>query len=350
MADREVTVKLNVVAGNVSGGFGAGGAGAGGFSGGAGGIAGSLEGTLRTFQSSGVGGLLGSALGKAGIAGAVAGIALNQISELIGKVTDQLEKLFNAIVIGIGKASPATMEQWTRTWDDLLAVIGRPFIPAMEQATAVLRMFANMVDGVMRAIRPITDQLRVTPEMMRELRFGFGVLGQGIVELVQGVNQLFQAMGGLPALINTVTGALVTFGAVLAAIGELAAIWSERMKTPQSHLKSIIEDPLGIELLMRVRGAMERAIRGGFTFKFGESGGAAAHPAMAEGLFERGARLRLEALNMGRDPAAETADATKKTADAAVNIFDVIQKIWDANNVGNENKKFGGGAQGGGLG
>lgn len=53
-----------------------------------------------------------------------------------------------AVMSGVGKASPITMERFQKSIDDLQAVMSRPFIPAVNGTTGLLRNLGDRFDGM----------------------------------------------------------------------------------------------------------------------------------------------------------------------------------------------------------
>ena len=195
MAEREVTLRLRVIAdtsqartqlsglsGGLRGGRPAGGGGLGGLQ-----IPGGVwgKGGGGFPGAGGAGGGIGdigmAAEGGAGYlagAGMAAGAALAVLAAEVAIATRAFHQLQDAV----GRANPAVMQRFELVMNDTIATVGRAFVPVMEFATDVVRDIGDVLANVLPSSKDVRDFLNELRPILSDLKGVFMDLAPVIKE------------------------------------------------------------------------------------------------------------------------------------------------------------------------
>jgi len=131
-----------------------------------------LKAETNNLKFGGTLGPLVTGLGKLGPYAAVAAVALAGV----GIALKGVEKVANVVIGLAAKASPMAFERFQLAVDDTQAIIGRVFVPVLEQATQGVRLVADVLASVL----PTQQEMRA---VMRELDPVFKSLRESATEI-----------------------------------------------------------------------------------------------------------------------------------------------------------------------
>lgn len=243
----------------------------------------STAGPAVTAAAAGTGGM--AALGTA-------------VSEAFSKVKDVVNDIISnmrMVADLVGKANPAVLERFNDVFEDVEAVIGVRLIPLVEHWTNGLRVLVDFLHSVL----PSTAEFQ---------RF--------FAEYKPLLNDVREALREMAPLIKDIL--LVSIRLATQALHDFVAVMRE--------IVMIARRMPGISLFAqyaRATGQQDQQLR--------SSIGTAARPFRFESHDDFGRQLILNALNRGKDSAADqTADNTARTADGVERLATVLGPMVSA--------------------
>jgi hypothetical protein len=259
---RQVTVQINMVAGNTSAiqkAFG------------------NVAQAASRPSTGGVNVLGGITRGAQAVSGGIPAIgsaiaaALGPVGIAIAAVTGAVVALSAAAVHFVGVANPGIAALFTRAWDDAQGVIGQRLIPVVEALTAAFRLFGDFLATILPSTNDFRNALAPLRDIIASIRTELELIGPLIREVL---------------------------------IAQLK-LWRLELQALNLVLKS--------SGLYQIAAVLKEA---GLLKPLASSVGAAARPAMFQTGKEYGRAAYLSAYSIGAsiDPAKQTADNTAKTA------------------------------------
>jgi hypothetical protein len=109
--------------------------------------------------------------------GLMAGAGVFGIEKVLGLVSHTFGTMLH-----LGAASnPVAGQRYNDAWADTLAVLGRAFVPVLEIATDLLRLFADVMTTLLPSSAELRDAFKDLREAIKSLKVGgLGGFGQGM--------------------------------------------------------------------------------------------------------------------------------------------------------------------------
>lgn len=142
-----------------------------------------------------LGGALKGGLGALGGPVGVAVTAINAGVELVGKFWGMLKGAFDTAMDFARAANPVAAERMNYAVQDTTAVIGRLFVPLMEKATVVIRIFADFLSTVLPSASEMREVFSGLDPAIRDMKTAlqdFAPIFRGVMIVV--VRQAADAM------------------------------------------------------------------------------------------------------------------------------------------------------------
>jgi hypothetical protein len=143
-------------------------------------MGGMIGATAGQVAGGGVGALVGGSIAGSLTAGGVAGLVVGVVAETFSKIQE-----------AVGKFSPGTMTRFQYAWDDMMAAIGKEFVPAIEAATSAVRSFADVL-----AQNSLSGKINAAGKWLTEFWAGL-FLNEKQMQVMRGVGGLATSMRGV---------------------------------------------------------------------------------------------------------------------------------------------------------
>lgn len=230
-----------------------------------------------------------------------------------------ISQIQSQVVSFVAKANPAAAQRWSLAVDDFMAVMGRAFVPLLEEAGKIVRTVADAFaslspegQGFTRAMSGVSAVLSTVGEVVKRIAPAFVRVGEVLGPVFTAVEKAFKSLAGAAGegLALFITG----LARAIQVVTPLIELFAKAVE--------VLADALGMVL-----SEANKAAGSADGFKPGASRGAAVRQASITDLNSSINRQYTSAFSIGSDPQTKTAKNTEQTAKNTGDMITLLKNL-----------------------